>query len=184
MVSEAIAPQDAVHNYQPRRKEARFKFVALTRWRVWIWNATGFPPRTEMLILLSKSPASFGPRTTSGSKIRDRSRSTWWYNIDTVDRYAWVFEKSFLQESFFVVVACHYPILGGFDWHYQAVLSMYFINFEIKKFGTAKIKPGAAGWEASMLHLCCAAPVLWEDFAAHGTVSQPGTGSANEVSTK
>ena len=50
-------------------------------------------------------------------------------------------------------------------------------NIERKFLGTPRIKPGAAGWEASILPLCYAAPLL-RVFCSHCRGGLEGQGSA------
>ena len=71
------------------------------------------------------------------------------------------------QRYFFLVLACHYIVLDGFDQHYQA--SVHF-PLTINKFqqhqnkfsGMLRIKPRATGWEARMPSLGYVAPSLSE----------------------
>ena len=80
------------------------------------------------------------------------------------------------QESFWVELACHGPVLDGFDQPLSFLCTVHSLIsaavnksqqhqiFKEKNSGTLRIKPGTAGWEAQTLPLCYAVPQCWQEF--------------------
>ena len=70
----------------------------------------------------------------------------------------------YVSSNLFIVLACHQPVLDGFDQPFQASVQVPLASainksqqLQNKFLGTLRIKPGAAGREARMLPLFYAA---------------------------
>ena len=61
---------------------------------------------------------------------------------------------------FLVVLPCHYPVLGGFEWHCQA----YVLSIAINKSQQHQEKQSRKGWESNPGHGCW----KWSRYATSG----------------